>query len=308
MNCDRRIAASRGRYPYHEGKHLIVVLERFAYGDESGTETNAFCTVAGFIASPRQWQLLKKAWRAVLDGEAVTTFHAEKFFQRANWRSSKSPYHGWTPDRADNFIAELLNVVLDRSIKPIGGPVNVADFEAMHPDMRKVITGATLKWRWSSVPGSRADPSVRADFRTSGAPQYPYFAAFNLFIDEALTRTPQGAKVHFVLDRHGVYEGYARVVYAERLKLRAPGWEKMGHLRYAASSDHEALQVADLYAYILNGWITRNGKVSRDRFEAAQAFFRKRNRIRVQNTASFEKMLAEIDAEVMNAITADLLR
>ena len=193
-------------------------------------------------------------------------------------------------------------------INPIGGLVNVADFNDMSPDMRRVVTGATVRWRWSLTPGAADDPSVHADFRTTGAPSRPYAAAFNLLIEEALARTPDGAKVHFTFDRHNVYEGFARLTYAEMIKQQVPGWEKLGDLIYAASDDHDPLQVADLYAYIITNWMTRQGAVTPDRFQAAQVFFEKRKRIRVQNTASFENLLEEMDTEVMNAIVPEMLR
>ncbi len=300
------VRPSKGRYPDDRGRHLIVVLERWAFGDESGDQNTPYCAVTGFVASPRQWHLLKGKWHKTLVRYHVPVFHAEEFFQRSNWESASSPYGGWTPEHADAFIDDLLYVVRERVITPVGGLVNVADFNDMHSDMRRVITGGSVVWNWSFTPGSNDDPLVTARFRTTGAPRYPYFAALGLFIDEALSKTPQGTKVHFVLDQQDVYEGYARVAYAERKKRRSPNWEKMGGLRYEDKTDFEELQVADLYAYVMNGWVTRSGEVSPDRFRAAQTFFKKRTGIRIQTTASFEAMLQQIDTEVMDAITAHI--
>ena len=79
--------------PSDRGNHLIVVAELFAFSDESGGgKSDDFGTIAGFVASPAQWEKFRQGWRAVLDAVHVDTFHASDFFPRESWKSSESPY------------------------------------------------------------------------------------------------------------------------------------------------------------------------------------------------------------------------
>ena len=75
------LAGSRGPYPYHEGKHLIVAIDLYAYADESGIQGSApYCLMAGYIASPRRWKPFNAAWKATLEEYGVPEFHAKDFF------------------------------------------------------------------------------------------------------------------------------------------------------------------------------------------------------------------------------------
>ena len=119
---------SRGRYPYHEGKHLIVALtEQFVYADESGTHVGAkHCLLGGYRASPRQWKKFDTDWQAILKGEGIDVFHSNVFFNRKVIKNpQENPYLKWSDNRADNFLSGLLDVIVMRVVYPVGTSVVV---------------------------------------------------------------------------------------------------------------------------------------------------------------------------------------
>lgn len=294
MTCSNRLSASRGDFPFDEGKHLTMVLKMWAFGDESGGMDTRYCLVGGFVASERQWKLFRKAWRAALGREKVSAFHAVEFFQPESWESSISPYNGWDFSRAEAFLDSLLDVIKRHpQIYPIGAIVDVADFFAMHPDARRIETGEQRLWRWDLDPGAPEDSMVTVSqrrYRTTGTETRPYPASFFSFVKEALEHTREGTELHIMLDLNSVEEGLARVNYAEiRRQQTLKGWEKLGGILYYESAGaHPPIQLADLYAYVLIDWYTKSGNVGILR-KAADVLIGKRKRnIRFRDAAAFE--------------------
>ena len=115
-----RLAGSRGEFPYDEGKHLIVIVEEFFYGDDAGTHsTAAYCLVGGYRASPRQWKKFRKEWQEALDDAGVAEFHANVFFNRTvNKNPQENPYLKWSEAKATAFRRCLLDIIHKRDIRP----------------------------------------------------------------------------------------------------------------------------------------------------------------------------------------------
>lgn len=77
------LKGSKGRFPYNEGKHLILVVRSFVRTDESGIHSGSkVCVVAGYMASPSKWKKFDVAWRAVLTEYRVPFFHGKVFYAR----------------------------------------------------------------------------------------------------------------------------------------------------------------------------------------------------------------------------------
>lgn len=298
MTCGRTYVASRGRYPYDEGKYLALVLEFYAYGDESGSISDPYCTVAGFVASPRQWKLFSAAWRDVLDEAGVPAFHAVDFFHREEWRSSGSPYHGWTEADGLVFQRRLLAVFLRQyqRINAANGAVNVEDFKLMSEEWQRIFTGALLKW------DVRAG-EFSAKILGTGKPSAPWFTSFIDFIQASLVHVSDGATLHLVFDQQNEYAPLAHITWANMKKYKMMNWRKMGDLIFREDEKDEPLQLADMYAHLINHWVPRLDEgISPDRVEALAVLMKKTGKIYIHTGETLEQRVMDITKAVMNEI------
>jgi hypothetical protein len=123
----RLIQGSKGAYPYHEGKHLIMALRQHFYGDESGVNDKRWCLIAGYRASPGQWEIFNREWNRALDGTG--TFHAVDFFNRKRG-GRKNPYRNLSDSAANALLSRLLGVITARRLTTVGSAVDVEAFSA----------------------------------------------------------------------------------------------------------------------------------------------------------------------------------
>lgn len=238
---------SRGDYPFDEGKHLVVVVEWWAYGDESGLGEK-YCCVFGYVASPRQWRMLTREWRSVL--RDVPEFHAKEFFQKASWQSSTSPYHGWTMKKARRYLNGLLRTIDGHDIRPIGFAYDTADFMALAEHDRRLLTGAINRTR-SRVRKGRLE--VTDKLMSTGAPSEPYCLGFQYLITEALKASPPGTIVNYVFDRRKTREGWAFQTFDGIKEYSTePIVRRLGLLSFGDSEQYPPLQAADMIAYLAN--------------------------------------------------------
>jgi len=275
------LCGGRGEYPYHVSKHLKVILKHYVYVDESGIQSGdnaaAYCMVAGYIGEPGQWESFNASWRDVLGAEAVPSFRAKQFFDRLNWQSSKSPYNGWSEGRKDRYLENLLAIIDGHEIHPVGGAVVIEDFNALSPAHRRLVTGGLLSAELNAE-------GVSEKWKTSGAPTKPYFAAFGLLIEEALSHSDPDSKIHFVFDRQDQYEPLAVQTFNTIIDKRLmPGSDRLGSIIFASSAgdDRAGLQAADLYCYAVNARLTQGENLPDDLGYAFDRLIEKRPRIRV---------------------------
>jgi hypothetical protein len=291
-----RLAGSRGRYPYHRGRHLKVLVDLFVYADESGTHKGAtMCLVAGHIGSPRQWDRFNVRWRSVLASEEVDELHAKDFFQHAHWRSLQSPYHGWTASRADAFLVRLLEVVSVSRIMPIGCAVSLADFESQPQEMRQFLTGA------KGLAYFGADGSVTTSLK-GGAPARPYQSAWLFLIFDALLQVhAKEVKVHFAFDEQHDYEGLVQQAYASlRKTLAAPWADQLGGISYENSRDYPGIQLADLYCYLMGAGLVHPEKLTPPQWSALRVLLnRRREGIRVQTNEAIVEIARRLDEKIL---------
>ena len=93
-----------------EKHRSIAAVPNPVAGRYPDTGSYDFGTIAGFVASPAQWEKFRQGWRAVLDAVHVDTFHASDFFPRESWKSSESPYRHWSEAKGRRFQQTLLSV------------------------------------------------------------------------------------------------------------------------------------------------------------------------------------------------------
>ncbi|HEY8767484.1 MAG TPA: DUF3800 domain-containing protein [Dehalococcoidia bacterium] len=279
-----------------------MTVKLYAFADESGIEgTGAYCIIAGYIGSPRQWDNLRHAWQAVLVKYGVPEFKAIDVFQPARW-VHRPHFRDWSEARMQTFLGELLSIIDRRRIDPIGGALHVPAWNALTHNQRRFFTGGMLGTKAVIY----ADGSVRVTpkFKTSGAPSRPYMGVFQAFVGEALEKTPTGAVVNFVFDRQNVIESRAVETFHELFKngqlpdeLKA----KLGDITYADSHREEPLQAADLYAYFWNRFLGRSVRGALLR-QVGDSVSGKKHRMKVFHREHFNAMWNQLATDQAETI------
>ena len=299
MTRTARLRPSKGDYPYDEGRHLTLVLELQAWADESGDIYDSHCTFAGFIASPRQWKLFRAKWREVLDRWRVPAFHAMYFFPRVAWQSSKSPYRGWTEDEALAFQRELTDVYVSqyRNIHRASGSVDINDYKQINEDWQRIFTGAMIKW-------NVRDGAFTSKLSGTGKPVAPWFLCFIDFVQHILTFAPEGSVVHLTCDTQADCAPLALITWNNMKKRKAQGWQKMGGLSFESDDCFEPLQLADMYANLLNHSIPQYGQgtLRPDRAEALAALMKDGKGVYMHNLETLERRARDISDSILQEI------
>lgn len=279
------IRGSRGKYPYNEGRHLMAVLELYAYADESGIQkAPPYCVVAGYIASARSWETFRGVWKSVLNKYGVEEFHAKEFFGRNP--SGHSPYAHFSRAKATAFISEIVSVVNRHRIYPMGGMVDVKAFNNFTLGERKFLTGAYRKGNALFGPSS---------------PNQPYYIPFRWFIQMALDKTPMGAKIHFVFDQQGERAGLSLQIFDTIKKLEyLKDNGRLGDMIFADSKEKAEVQAADMISHLSYVYMTArkgHGRMNSERREAMSLLKRKDAAIAIFEADALEKSLATAGPE-----------
>ena len=167
------------------------MVDLLTYSDETGTHDGAiYCIVSGFIASPRHWRIFDTAWRKVLEKYEVSEFHSIDFFRRRN------QFAGWDDYKAQLFLTELVeDVLMPRRLTPVGGAINVSDFNSFTHGERRYLTMAQI--------------TPDGQLVTSGAPSRPYQLGLVTLAFDAIQESISDSKVDFILDENSPEEGLA---------------------------------------------------------------------------------------------------
>lgn len=231
------LKGSKGPYPYHEGKHLIMAARMLVRTDETGIHANApACVIAGFVSSPGQWKLFDADWRAVLRSYRVDCFHGKIFFNRKKIRrKERNPYLNWSDRRADDFFEALLSVIDKRKIVPVGGAVDVPAFEALSYGEQCALVSY---WK-------------RRGVRKTSTP-VPYHLAFRMMLVDAADHTDPATELHFLMARQEEYQQRAFEAYAGMKKSVEQHEARFKSFGVAEPIDQPSLQAADL---MLGQWI-----------------------------------------------------
>lgn len=287
------LRGSRGRYPFNEGSHLIMAVELWAYGDESGIQPDApACVIAGYVGSPRHWTSLKRSWAGILQAEGVSDFHAHKFFSREEGTGQRlGDYRGWSDDRALAFIENLAWAIHYTSIRPLIGAVNVSDFMTFPKGARKFLTGGSFK-STAGKPGK---------FISSGSPAQPYYLAFMRFIDHALKQSEPHTRVNFIFDQQNVLEGWAQELFRQILAdLRERQEEgRVGLVAFGSRQQYTELQVADLNAHLIYSLCSRPDRMGDERKMALSILRKKQSWFYVQNRRGIEANLQQLPDDAL---------
>jgi hypothetical protein len=201
-----------------------------AYFDESGIHKGAkVCVIAGYFGYSAQWRALEKKWRKVLKdfNFPLKDFHATDLIDRRNDRS---------------MLEKLAEAIARSEVYPVSSGIIVDDFYSFNETQRKFMTGATLM------------PSGK--FKTSGAPNKPYFVPFQNAVKNITDYAKPGRRANFCFGLDRPMAKYADAFFTE-IKTRGGwgqrGWASRGRLgdpAFPLAKETPQLQAADLFSHL----------------------------------------------------------
>ena len=235
---------SRGDYPYHRGRHLIVALQIDTFADESGTEPDqGYCVIAGYTSNPTEWPRFEEGWRAEVVEQGFTRFHAGEFFtlgrvnryrrgeyEKARWRE--------VDERAEAHLDRLLSIIETHTIVPSASAVSWPDFKKFRPDEQEIL----------AVGSPRRSPY--------------YLAMFGILASLVANsdNLPVDVKMNLVMERQKVLRDYAidafNVAVEDIVRQAVMGAERLGRISYASPFGEPQLQAADLLCYTFRRTLT----------------------------------------------------
>jgi len=276
------VTGGKDAFPYDEGKHLIVALKQFVVADESGThEGSVYCIVGGYRGSPGQWDIFSRNWRAVLQKYGVPEFHSNVFFNRKRITDPrKNPYLDWSDQKAGDYLGELLKVISERRIYPVGCAVDVRDFESCSYGERCVLAGYNPR------------PSRRKSQRPA-----PYHVAFRLMLHDATETTHPDTALHFKFALQEQYKQRALEAFNLTKELGKTGREhQLRSIRFESPTDWPGLQAADLlmhHWYYCSVWLWAGKKLTRQNVAIMNVLTHKRNHMPFCNAAGIDRLFAD---------------
>jgi hypothetical protein len=209
------------------------------YGDESGTHDETgkqpgseVSVVAGFLARCKQWECFTEKWIEVLESYRVPAFHMNDFVNERGPKNPDWPYTGWTPQKRDAFVRELVRVARDYTLLGFCGSVSVKDYDEVTPEYLKKDT------------------------------EHPYHFSLQNVFDNVLETLQDklpllllpNEQVSFSFEQQDQFQKKAEEIFA-RVKKRDT-FNRLGSIEFVAKGNR-AHEAADLFAYRMRKAITR---------------------------------------------------
>jgi hypothetical protein len=295
------VRGSRGKYPYHEGKHLIVAVDLFTFADESGLQQKpAYCLLAGFIASPRQWIVLSHDWEKVLAHYNTPEFHAKDYFGR-NPKGNRGLYNKWSLTDTNRFLEDILSIARQRLLYPVGGAISVPDFNSFSQSERKFLSGGFI--------------SKSGKWMTTGAPSKPYYFMMNLLVCDALSRADPETKVNFYFDEQNVLQARAIETLRETAKVGplsdGQNTEQIQSFGFVRSVNYPGIQLADMYCYAWNRYLTKGQSVQDGIHRILETLATKKAKgppsIKIVDRITLQKLLGRLPKGIQNKLRENKL-
>jgi hypothetical protein len=294
----RRLVGGKGPYPYHVGKHLIMAVRMLVRADESGTHDGAkVCAVVGYVASPAQWKLFDSEWRKVLRAYGVEAhgFHGKVFFNRKRITDKKkNPYFGWPDKRANAYMDELMNVIDSRKVIPVGGGVDIPDFESFAWGEQCALVGY---WKKRGI-------------RKTSAP-LPYHMALRLLLVDAADETEPDGELHFLVARQNELKFRAFEAYSQMKRHITEREARYKSFGVAEPIDQPSLQAADLIAgWYAKGWSAARVQKPQSPYEvrAIKRLGRRRMALPYYHREAMDELLDDMESQLGRGFRAWLLQ
>jgi len=214
-----------------------VFVSLVCYADESGTHDITgehkgaeVVAVAGFLSWQDNWKTFCGEWQEVLARKEYDV----PFFHYSDLVHGKWPYEGWSREKIDKFIYELIPIARDNILVGIAGSVGVKDYYKI-PDYKK------------------------------GKYKKPYHFCFQFFLGQTLNKLREGfcekpfapgEKVAFILDQTDEFGPEAHKIFLQDKKTYDKD-QRLGTISFADKIDCLPLQAADLFAGRCRKVVTR---------------------------------------------------
>lgn len=213
--------------------------------DESGIHNGSLrCVVAGYVGGVRQWTLFSRDWTNLMKEYGVINeighpdFKANRFFAFDQQGNRVDYYAGWSNEKSLRFMEEMAHILFRRNLHPIGAGVDIPAFNALGIAERQWLTGAAYS-------------SDRNKWTSTGAPNTPYFLAFQFAIIQSIPYAKFGIKINFIFDQQKQFSSLALSLYDQMIRLRATKQpERMGTISFASRYDVIGLQASDLISFV----------------------------------------------------------
>jgi hypothetical protein len=227
---------SRHVHP-RDGRKAFCMLE--AYMDESGIHDGAHvCVVAGYWGSMKKQSRFESRWKEIIKGAnepSLKEFHSTDFWYSDGRR--KGVFAKWSDAKADQFISDLANCVVESRIFPTAATLVTAEWEKLNKNERMLLTGgyydiASEKWKHEGAPNKR------------------YFLPFQFAVVHPAIHCSPGLNVHYVFDLNKQFKQHALDLFA--LLKKDPNMQcrhRIGSLDFDVGEEAVGLQAADLFAY-----------------------------------------------------------
>lgn len=220
------------------------------YMDESGLGKNVqevVCCIAGFQCRNSLCYPFQEEWKAVLLEYGIDEFKSKQFWAVAEDGGLTGKYKGWSFEKANIFVSELVRIIQRHKCHMLGAAVNLHDFFSYDEESRKFLTGATFH-------------IDRNRFVTSGKPNSAYFTALNVVVGQGVKRAAvDREECHFIFDEQEEYASLAKTRVAElRSHFKEAGIaDFLGSVGYSPSHKVRPLQAADLAAHVCKEYYRR---------------------------------------------------
>jgi hypothetical protein len=210
-----------------------------AFMNESGIHDGAHvCVIAGYWGSAKKWGHFESRWKEIIrdaNEPSLKEFHSTEFWYSDGRR--KGVFACWTDAKADQFISDLADCIVESRIFPTASTLVTADWEKLNRDERMLLTGgyydlANEKWMHQGAPNKR------------------YFLPFQFAVVHPAAYSSPGLHVHYVFDLNKQFKQHALNLFA--LMKTDPKMQcrhRIGGLDFEIGEVAVGLQAADLFAY-----------------------------------------------------------
>lgn len=111
------------------------------YMDDSGSHDQSHnCVIAGYWGEVREWRRFQREWHAVLLRYGIQEFKANEFWPRLSGGRKNPPYNGWSDDKSDAYINDLLMVIESRRVFPFASGILGDQWNQLLPHHKGILT------------------------------------------------------------------------------------------------------------------------------------------------------------------------
>lgn len=210
------------------------------YMDDSGSHDQSHnCVIAGYWGEVREWRRFEREWRAVLLKYGIEEFKANEFWPRLSGGRRNPPYNGWSDERSDAYINDLLTVIESRRVFPFANGILGDQWNQLLPHHKGILTYG----------------AVDSDL------QKALFMPLSMAVVRVLDYCREGRTMNFFFDDDPKNTRLTQAIVACFGQIKASfieegssASEKIGSFGFEDSKVSPPIQAADLLAYEAHRW------------------------------------------------------